>query len=804
MRRRLLCAGMAMFWSVGMGPASLAWVGDTHAARTETIQLGQAVERMRGVEAMIVDAERAAAMEHRPTEEELARRLVQGQLMLAEHDVERAAIIFLDLLENHPDSQAAAQALYFLGEALTLLGMEKWASDCFIGVLGNRSSDAQLFHQRSVARLLDLLAPRREVGFARRPGLSATPEMRARMNALQISIDLAPRASVLNSSDGDVLVRWVLAIPPGQRETELRYAFGRWLFLNGRAEEATEELDAISPIDIPMSQGGEGAQWRVRAAYVSAAAVISRGEHDDAIARFTRIVRARPRARRDQKIVALSWMALGRIHHDHGEIDRAVRAYRAISRDSPFFQEAMYETAWTLLRGGRHARALQALDLLLVYDPDSPITAEIKQLRGKIKIRQRDWQGAEEEFLALRREFSDLATSLGQKLVRSDHSTRYFSAVVAEDMQHFGFDAIMPVEAARIAEALPRAVQGRELAQSTGELEQQLLEARTLLIQMQEAVQARERSRLFTDLGAHQASLDTAAFDLVELQEAMIRRASRRIGRDSGKRFESRRLALRRRVDEPLGGVRSRTKTATDLDELSKRVHKYDLTIVALRAQLIATERYYADTKKKQRLDNEGFLLQAAEMRDEIAILEKDVASLRTRVRQLGTSLRFTDPWAEARRSALREYGTYLNTVWKTLLRTKRDRDAEALWGHLRRLRARTDTGRQALDEAAGRRLARAIQILNEEEGNLDRYRTELLARSEDAQALVGAVMQAGLVDVVAEVTNLMTRAEVGLLDVAWAVQEVEAEQIHRLERERERDLRELDRLVEQGLGEGP
>ena len=57
-------------------------------------------------------------------------------------------------------------------------------------------------------------------------------------------------------------------------------------------------------------------------------------------------------------------------------------AYRKISRDSVYFPEAMYETAWTLLRAGQNEAAITALDLLLVYDPDSPIVPEIKQLRG--------------------------------------------------------------------------------------------------------------------------------------------------------------------------------------------------------------------------------------------------------------------------------------------------------------------------------------------------------------------------------------------------------------------------------------
>src|SRR5262249_12474611 len=155
--------------------------------------------------------------------------------------------------------------------------------------------------------------------------------------------------------------------------------------------------------------------------------------------------------------IELAWMAIGRVHHDSGETDDAVRAYRRIGRDSPFFPEAMYETSWTLLRAARFDQAVQALDLLLIYDPTSPIVHEIKQLRGKIRIQQADYKGAEEEFLELRREFDRLANQLGRKLQARGDATEYFAAVIGEDMEHFSLASILPVGALPVARSLPRA-----------------------------------------------------------------------------------------------------------------------------------------------------------------------------------------------------------------------------------------------------------------------------------------------------------------------------------------------------------
>ena len=85
---------------------------------------------------------------------------------------------------------------------------------------------------------------------------------------------------------------------------------------------------------------------------------------------------------------------------------------------------------------------------------------------------------------------------------------------------------------------------------------------------------------------------------------------------------------------------------------------------------------------------------------------------------------------------------------------------------------------------------------------NLDRYRLEMNGTTETTRALAGEVLAASINDVIGEVLNLVTRSEVGLLDVAWSIQESETEEIRRLDRNRARDLREIERNLEQGLGE--
>jgi outer membrane protein assembly factor BamD (BamD/ComL family) len=588
-------------------------VASRAAAKTPGVSGKDARKLVLEIRKQLGEVVKKARTRTKPTDSELAKRLVTGQLKLSDHDPEGAAIVFLDLLENHPQTDASRQALVYLGEALLDLDMDRWASECFGRNLGDRNPEAARFHQRSLANLLQLAAPARKPGFAQRPGLSATPEVRARLEAIGLDASDPPPESLLEGSDIQRVIDWVQRIPLDRRMPMLSYAYGRWLYLSGFHDHALSALDGIAPPDEGLGGGGPARPYRLRATYIASSARLAQDKLDEAVAGFDKITGVRTTNPDDAAIVELAWMALGRTFHDSGEVERSVAAYRKISRDSKYFPEAMYETAWTLLRAGRNQGALQALDLLLVYDPASPIAPEIKQLRGKIRIQERDWTGAEAEFLALRREFAALGRQVQGTLRSQADATLWFSAVVGEDMPHFSIDAIMPVDAARLAESLPRAVQGRDLAQEVGKLAVELEDVRALLAKMETAVAAKEHAALFHDLGALMSSADAAELQLIDVQEAILDRTLATAKNSALDKIDKRRKQLRKVVEDYDTGSKSSAELHERIRKLAEVNHRYELAVVALRAQLVAAERYYEQTRTRQKLDHAAFLKQAAE-----------------------------------------------------------------------------------------------------------------------------------------------------------------------------------------------
>lgn len=758
----------------------------------------QAQTKLAEIDKEIALAASVAKKDTRKSENELAERLVEGKLRLAKTDYEGAAIMFLDLLENDSGTWAASQALYFLGESLLGMEMFDWAGECFVGNLSNTTPNAKLHHQRSIARLLDLSVPPRDKGFSRRPGLSATPEVRARLIALGESLERKPREGLIDPLLTSEAKKLAEAIPAESRIPELHYAYGRFLYLTGKTEKARAELDMIAPPDKPVENTDLGLQ----AAYVAAAATLALGETDGALARFESISTVRADTIRGRQITDLARLAIGRIHHDADEPEKAVAAYKLVSRDSPYFGEAMYETAWTLLRNDNHKRAIQALDTLVVYDPDSPILAEVKQLRGKVKIQERDWEGAEEDFEALRMEFDRLAKGLERQAKAHENASDYFAALVRDNMRHFSLSILLPPKAVRLGRQLPRAAQSEALAQEMGEIEADLTETRELLSRMEDAVAAPERARLFDDLGSHASALDLAARELVGLKEKLLKRATRKLKGQGLLDLEAKRKQMKARIDEPPAGEKNQAETGRKIASLRKQVSEYDLAIQALRAELVAGENYYNATLEQRTGNHDKFLAQATEAREEIAAMEKDRGAVEAEIERLQTRLRFYDPWAQKRRKRTAEYSDFLDEMYGQTKTAKVDREVDDLWQQTRVKETDVDDTREMLDKAAGRRLERAVIILKEERVNLDKYLIEATALSDETGELVGDVMQASYKDVLSEVQNLVTRSEVGILDIAWAIKESETEEVRRLEGQRNRDVSEIDRILEQGLEE--
>ncbi len=756
-------------------------------------ELAQLHKRLQSVAATVQTANAIASKQQAQSAEFLAERLTLGQLLLQEHAGERAAILFLDILENYPDTVAAVQSRFYLGEALIQLDMPDWAVECFAEMLRNPKSAAKRLQQKSIAHLLDLSYPRRESGFARNPGVSATPELRARLRSLGLPTVMPPPKGAMSPDNARKLVGWVKSIAAESREPVLRYSYGRYLYLTANHKAAIEELDALAPKGRPAAKVDE--LLAIRAGYLAAASSLSLGQFEDALSRFSNLTQVRVKGLQARRIVELAWMAIGRVLHDLGDYERAMAAYRQIGRASPMYIEASYELAWTLLRADR----LGSLDHVLTLSDEGPIGSELKLLRGKIKIRQRAWKAAEEEFESLRKEFRQSAERLGQSLTVGEDATSYFAAVTVHERDAFSLGSLLPGSAVPIARQLPRTHQAEVLARDVGSLQRELAETEDLLARLTEVMQSRDRARLFTDLGAQRSSLDRSDEELLAVGEKLINDRAR--NSSVAANLQGQRSKLKGAVGDEVRG-RQRKQRAEQVESLRTQIAELDAETLAVRAKLVATERSHQQATKSGKDNAQAFYVEAAALRTAVAEHERVVALLRSKLAQAETGMRVTEVGRERRLQAIDRHWLYLTKVYGEL-KNKPSRDGEALWKRMLKLRGQIRLVRKQIDDAAELRLQRAAVVLAEERRNLASLRQQLDALQGRAGPLLGDVLTASMRDLASELEHWIVRSEVGLLDVVWAKKRLETEEVRRLEARRDRRSRAIDRSVQEVFESG-
>ncbi|MDC0670387.1 hypothetical protein, partial [Nannocystis radixulma] len=340
-----------------------------------------------------------------------------------------------------------------------------------------------------------------------------------------------------------------------------------------------------------------------------------------------------------------------------------------------------------------------------------------------------------------------------------------------------------PRAAIPLARNLPRAVQAERLARETGETEHLLRETLALLERMELAAASSERALLFTDLGAHWQALDRAARDLGEAGETLLTAA--------GRRPNGAVVDMRRTVDALFERPSKHLRRVSDLGEPLAQARA---EAGAVRARLYGLE--YVHRESSRRGSPDPFFQEAAALRSELGALEDSLADAHRGLQVARATLRFTDPLPATRREAITAYNALVGQSWPggggDELRNQ--------WQRRQRLLVRLDAGRKRLAAAAQTRLARALDVLREERDNLTRYRDELEALRPRADVTAAEAVHAGIRDVAADLRYWTIRADVGLLDVAWAIKEAELELARDLERTRDRSVKNIDRAVTEAL----
>lgn len=608
----------------------------------------------------------------------------------------------------------------------------------------------------------------------------------------------------------------------GQRvPAQVRYLHARSLFSAGRDAGALEELARIPT----------GDAWDLRARYLRVALLTRQGRSADALAVVDDALKQRATGAADRDVHEILLLARARLLYELDRLDESIDAYQEIGLDSRHLPTMLYEVTLTYVRRGQLAqrpvegdglgdalrrekatteykKALRQLEDLRALETGDRADSDL--LAASLLLQVRDYDDAHERFADVAARF-DAADQELQRLV-DDVSVR---EQILKDILAIERDPRARLQSPLPALAARRAGRQRDVARSLQafkeiqDTREQLAELERLLSALENALSADNPGRVeaFRSMRSaveHSQAIANATTRLRSRALAAERAAVSPSASQAGRLAE---LAVARRTLEERIATLPQTMEAIEarrvafrerLDALDRSIHDVDLATGQLRAAATATawlaghEPTLAPAQReflRAEADREGADLgRADEVLDE---LRQQVSDLKAALDTLGGRGSGEERLRQDLNALLGEERALLAAVRGTASSDVLAR-VDRLHGTLDGVDARNAAFRSGLDASVDARLADARALLATERAALDASQGALAAVDAAAGDLRARATAVALERVRREVSAIVLRADVGIIDTAFARKQGETEAISALQRARAVELTDL------------
>ncbi|MFP2910967.1 tetratricopeptide repeat protein, partial [Pyxidicoccus sp. 3LFB2] len=650
-------------------------------------------------------------------------------------------------------------------------------------------------------------------------------------------------AGRLNHYEGiDTYVEKARTLSGGQLPPEMAYVYAKWLFR--RADVPPEERIARARAAfLPLAQAPEG-PFRLQAAYHLGVLSVQAGDLPMAIQQFQQLatpVSAQasqvdalpPGVRRPatgtspeadaQRVRELALMSLGRLLYETGRFDEALDRYGQVPRDSESFPDSLYEVAWVHVKMGNHQLAKNAIDILLMVAPDSQLAPDARLLHGNLLQKLRQYDASIETYTHVIDTFRPVRDTMDKLLSVDRDPVVYFDRLLARTDAAPDVSTLLPPVALKYATTqrdVADAVRmvgdidsGRKGAGEAQELAQRILHA----LDTRGLETFPELQEGYTRADAVDTALTHAEASLVRVEASLLE--------DVLTAAEREQLAGLRREREALGArfgklpttiqqlEERRQRMQAHVDEVDREAFRLGYELRSLEAVTTSIRKWVDDTRLERRSDPDEereFLVQLQAETQTLAELQGELVALRARLTDernaAATSLAGEQTIRAGYAEALRREHELMGAAEGRL-----SADAASTLSKAHDVRSRSDALRSRVATARGvlrTRLETRGRVIREkvvaEQQLLQRYEAEVASVTGDARNLVGRIAYESFRRVRQQFYDLVLKADVGVVDVAFTEKQDKTTEIQKLSGQKDKALRELDNefrdvLVEEG-----
>jgi TolA-binding protein len=772
-RNRALALSAAITLGLASGPSRAA---EPIKANSGVVrQLEQVDKQLQNADENIRFVETQFTQRPEPSDEEARlRRFSDGEIQYLLGDWTAASVLFYDLVSDPRfiKSPRYPDALFYL-------------------------SDSLLQQQNYIGARLYL----REL-------LSLPPTERYK-DALSRYLNVASR---LNHFEGiDEYIAQARKMSGGQLPPELAYVYAKWLFK--RTDLKNEERIARARGAFEPLLSSNIRIVRMQSAYHLGVLSVQQDDYPDAITRFRELAALPASDLEEIRIHELANLSLGRLLYETGKLDEALDRYQEIPRDSESFVDSLYEIAWTYVKKEDFQRAKNAIDILLLVDPDSSLAPDARLLQGHLQLKLQQYDEATETYEGVISTYGPVRAQLDELLTRTQDPVAYFDNLLSRTERTLDLSTILPPVALRYAKTQEEVSGAVALITDLDSGRKGVTEARGLANRILQALDERgletfpELQEGYTRADAVESGLTRVEQVLVAVESSAVlehltpeERQKLEAVRQERERL-AQRFALLPTTQRELEERRNRMQAT--VDELDREAFRLGYELQSLQAIATAVRKWVEDTRAERKTPPEEeveFLAQLQTEQDALDALQADLEKARAKLADERNAVATSVAGEELIRQQFFEVLQKERSLVASFA-GRLPEEVGALMARVQEVRERTDGLRNRVTasknvlrgqlERRGRVIRDKVQA---EQRLLSQYDTEVAKVSGDARNLVGRIAYDSFRRVRQQFYDLVLKGDVGVVDVAFTRKQDKTVEIQKLSAQKDQELRALER----------
>ena len=577
------------------------------------------------------------------------------------------------------------------------------------------------------------------------------------------------------------------------KDQELIYFLGKSLFFDEQIQEAVNIFKTINDKSsyFPQSQ------------YFIGSIFLNAGKDKEALAYFEKVVGLSDKDDRYfkfEKIRDLALLAAARIAFDLDDLNLTLKYYLMLDKNSKHFAEAYYELCWTYIKREEYRKAINALRLIKYIAPDSIIAPKAEILEGSLLIKMERFGEAMMLFDSVVKKYGVIKEEL-----YSIDSKNFYSEAKRGDTAN-ALSPYSPIVRSLLSDN-KKFTNAMRLGDDITVLEKEINVVKRLEKKISTIIENKNISTIFPPLkdGSRtviflQNRIVSVRSELLTLRKKVFWKLLNKAEKDDYDQLENKKKKLLGIIEEmPLTSEQIEKKAsdyAKKIIEMEGTVHRIAIQTKSLFDQLDAISLYY-DKNTKETVKDDRLVRKIEDEKNEISKMIESLDGYKKEVEEEKNRLVLGGDLVSRVTIARDSLNSIIQRQNKLLLKSDSNLDGynkqiEELLGNAERIDTNLKKFYDKLNNAV-KGIIQEIRLSYENERNkINEYQSDLMSIKREVTEMASLAMYSNINRVRTTFSDLVLKADLGIIDVAWEKKQEKTDTILKLRTQRAKEIRAL------------